>query len=914
MAAVKIPYPPSPDDVPDDLTDYPPSYKSKQNLLLIGLFIFLMFYFGLIALTVLLGTYCAVTLSHFFPAKVFGIFCCGITFLFLVKGFFKRHPDEKELRLEITEDEQPILFGFIHQLCDELDAPEPNRVFVSTDVNAAVMPRSSLINLFKEPKKDLLIGLGLVNCVNLSEFKSVMAHEFGHFCQSGYISSYSYVASQIILDIIVGEDFLDRFIEWCKRQQNAMSIIGYGIGAPLWVGKKCLELAFKAITLQRLAVSREQEFHADLVAVKAAGSDAVGLSLMRLRFGNLCLMQAMDDLSLAAEHKLFSRDLFYHQDRSEPIVRRLRKEPELGSRPESDDPMAGKRIRVFDPDKEEEEHDEIPEMRRTHPPAHETEENAKATFIPAVVDIRSPWILFTELAELKERLTYKFYRMAFRVKKSVELIEPQEVQQFIDDEHAETTYDPRYNGIYDGRPLEPGDIGELNQIMRDSPWDEERIDKVFAKLYDDAKGRNEDYQDLRKEKSTLENTPGRPSPRIKKKIKKLDKELDKLWEWFKSLDRRVYLCHVQMAAVVNKDWRDELVERYRFGMEIQRFYMQSQEHAEKAFFFTRVMLELDGPAHPDLIAEFMQVLRKAWKTLKNIVQDAREINMPAMKNFEEGERLADFILDKKMAPEPPMHIANVRVAWVQKLVDQLRDVRRRCGRLHWKSVGGILAMQEKIAAAWQERRAPIEATIVAEPRDAVPAEVLDAEPLEAEVLHAAEIVEAEAIEDPPRPVISPAPFIPPPPIPDPVRSPIVDDVPAPVIPPPPIPEPEPEPEPVFLLPGEEPAQVPILDKAGSPAPDSPPTDADFFSLNEDAAPIEPSAPTPPPAPAVVRPVPAPASQEELFTLDLDAVKPAPPAFVPTPLLGETITKPAKKGRPPLKITYVRPGEVSPLAR
>jgi Zn-dependent protease with chaperone function len=898
MAAPKVPYPPSPADVPDDLTDFPPSYKSKQNLLLIGLFIFLLFYFGLIVLCLVLGIFCFLTMNHWPAAKVAGMVACGITFLFLVKGFFKRHSEEKELRLEITEDEQPILFGFIHRLCDELDAPDPNRVFVSTDVNAAVIPRAGLINLIKEPKKDLLIGLGLVNCVNLSEFKSVMAHEFGHFCQSGYIASYSYVSMQIILDIIVGEDFLDRFIEWCKRQQNVMSVIGYGIGAPLWIGKKLLELAFKAITMQRLAVSREQEFHADLVAVKAAGSDAVGLSLMRLRFGNLCLMQAMDDLSLAAEHKLYSRDLFYHQDRSEPIVRRLRKEPELGIRPASDDPMAGKRIRVFDPEKEEEEHEEIPLMRRTHPPAHETEENAKETFIPAVVDHRSPWILFNDLADLKERLTYKFYRMAFRVKKNVELVEPEEVQQFIDDEHAETTYDPKYSGIYDGRPIEPGDIDELNQIIRESPWDEQRIDKVFDKLYDDAKGRNEDYQDIKKEKTMLENTPGRPGPRLKKKIKKLEKELDRVWEWFQSLDRRVYLCHVQMGAVVNAEWRDELVERYRFGLEIQRFYVQASEHAEKAFFFTRAMLEIDNP-HPDFIAEFMQVLRKAWKTLKNIVQDAREINMPAMKNFEEGERLADFILDRKMAPEPPLHIANVRVAWVQKLVDQLRDVRRRCGRLHWKSVGGILALQEKIAAAWKERHAPIEATIVEEPIAAillpaqtvpaapppVEAEILDAEPvLLAEILDAEVLVEEqparqEAVAGPARsqasesaiaagPVFAAPMMAGPPPLPDP--DPALET------------EPMAEPEPVFQLPAEEPVAA-----------------------------------APPPLPTPLE------RGTEPFSLDLDAGQPAQseespstigPLVALTPLLGETITKPAKKGRPPIKITYLRPGEKSPLAK
>src|SRR5882672_9753504 len=100
MAVVKIPYPPSPADVPEELTDYPASYKSKQNVLLIGLFIFLLFYFGLIALCILLGTFCAFTLNHWPVVKMFGIGACGFTFLFLVKGFFKRHSEEKELRLE----------------------------------------------------------------------------------------------------------------------------------------------------------------------------------------------------------------------------------------------------------------------------------------------------------------------------------------------------------------------------------------------------------------------------------------------------------------------------------------------------------------------------------------------------------------------------------------------------------------------------------------------------------------------------------------------------------------------------------------------------------------------------------------------------------------------------------------------
>ena len=237
---MKIPYPPSPENVPDDLTDLPVTYRKQQSLLLAGLFVFLMFYIGLIALFGMVAVWCVLTVAKYAIVKIVGAVVAGTFFLFLVKGFFKRAQMNKEMHLEITEEEHPVLFGFIYKICDELGAPEPNKVFVSPDVNAAVMPRSTLVNLFVEPKKDLLIGLGLVNCINLSEFKSVLAHEFGHFSQSAMASSYTYVASRIIGDLVEGEDWFDRLINWCKRQDNVFSVIGHVFGVPLWIGRKFL--------------------------------------------------------------------------------------------------------------------------------------------------------------------------------------------------------------------------------------------------------------------------------------------------------------------------------------------------------------------------------------------------------------------------------------------------------------------------------------------------------------------------------------------------------------------------------------------------------------------------------------------------------------------------------------------------
>ena len=57
MPASKIPYPPSPTDVPEGLTDYPDSFTRKQNLLLAGLFVFLILYIAAVILFAMIGVW-----------------------------------------------------------------------------------------------------------------------------------------------------------------------------------------------------------------------------------------------------------------------------------------------------------------------------------------------------------------------------------------------------------------------------------------------------------------------------------------------------------------------------------------------------------------------------------------------------------------------------------------------------------------------------------------------------------------------------------------------------------------------------------------------------------------------------------------------------------------------------------------
>ena len=83
------------------------------------------------------------------------------------------------MSFEITEDEHPVLFEFIYRLCEEVGSP-------LREQGARRPRRERHVHHEREPSEpvcgteeaDLLIGLGLVNAVNMSEFKAILAHEF----------------------------------------------------------------------------------------------------------------------------------------------------------------------------------------------------------------------------------------------------------------------------------------------------------------------------------------------------------------------------------------------------------------------------------------------------------------------------------------------------------------------------------------------------------------------------------------------------------------------------------------------------------------------------------------------------------------------------------------------------------------
>ena len=199
--------------------------------------------------------------------------------------------------------------------------------------------------------------------------------------------------------------------------------------------------------------------------------------LFRCYFADECFNQAVADLRVAMSHHLYTSNLFHHQTAARGILRARRKDPRFGDPPDL----------PLDPDETtevfEEDDNRIAQMWSTHPPGHDREKSAKEIYIRSEFDERSPWLLFDNVDELRERVTYKFYRFYFKIPKDVILAEAEEVQGFIDDEHGDRTYDPKYQGLYDRRLIQLKGIKGIAKECAASPWTTDQLSGAFATLY-----------------------------------------------------------------------------------------------------------------------------------------------------------------------------------------------------------------------------------------------------------------------------------------------------------------------------------------------------------------------------------------------------------------------------------------------
>jgi Zn-dependent protease with chaperone function len=716
-------YPPNSTGLPPNLTVPNARYRRSVVIVLISLILFLLLYLSLIVASGWL-LYQGIIYDMgevnrgSTGLKIAMIVLPALLFLFLVKGLFKRGKRESEMRIEIKETEQPELFAFVRRLCQDTRAPFPYRIYLSPEVNAAVFYNSSLLNLIFPVRKNLLIGMGLINALTLSEFKAVLAHEFGHFAQSSMrLGSYVYMSNRIIADMVFTRDAFDEFLAQWRRVDLRLAIFGHLFYFVVWVLRMILAGAFRLINFVESALSRQMEFHADLVAVSVTGSDALIHALARLDFANTCLMQSLQDLKDAADHRIYSRDLYYHQNRAADYLRAIQNQAELGTLPALPaDP--GEKTRVFQPGDEG-----IPSMWASHPSNYDREENAKQHYVRSIEDARSPWLLFRDPDAIRETMTQMIYHEVMELPQQTYFSPAETVQAFIDEEHAETRQDPRYQGMYDGRFVEPGDLNALAAALRTSPWPEERIQEVATRLYNgEFKDWLEQHTERQGESQLLEGLQsGELKPKhktfpirgvdvslsdVKGLIERVDRELEADKEWLDRFDAEVFQAHLGMAQQCEgrEEKENDLLARYEFHRIVQEVLRQmniQQATVENLFAFLN---NNQGKISEGDMRSAVACLREARAAIEQSLQKTWSAKIPALHNILPHQTLGPFLLNEPIVADLSPLSDSIQGEWVQAMMKQLIQIQEKARRMHFKSLGAILAHQEAISAEWQRRR------------------------------------------------------------------------------------------------------------------------------------------------------------------------------------------------------------------
>ncbi len=688
-------YPPSPAAVPADLTRPTSAYKTHAWVAMAALAAFALFYLGVAAWFCLVAyrSFSAVAAAGDKPLLHLGV-GIGAAFLavFMLKAVFFIRRGNPGQDTEIKPAEQPALFDFLYKLADEAGAPRPHKVFLSASVNAAVFYDLSILNFLLPSRKNLVIGLPLINVLTLAEFKAVLAHEFGHFAQrSMAVGRWVYIAQQVAGQVVARRDAMDGFLEGLSRVDIRVAWIGWAMRLVLWSIRSLLDLAFRGVVLAQRALSREMELQADLVSVSLTGSDALVHALHRLPAAEDGWERAVSFLFGQYSQGKQLADVFAVQSRIIEHHRMILADPQYDRPPAipANDPA---QHRVFRAD-----FAQRPAMWSTHPLNHERELNAKRVYVPTQLDARPAWVLFENAQALRQRETGLLLKAntAAAGETAPVAVPLEESLKTLDVQFNRECYNRGYRGAYLGRSvaLHTEKFSDLYVPAGDDAL------KSLASLYPESLTADfEKLRDLGKELALLQGLRTgsftaagdgllHRGKRIKRRqlpaaIKVVEGELQALEDKLAAHDKRVRSVHKALAARLAGDARIAVQSHLEAMLQLIHYADHQQANLQDARRFwnnTVSVVTATGKTNKAGVKRAVAAAAALYAALSHVYENAAQVRFgAALAEHMRAESWQATLGEFKLAPPHADNINDwMRIvgSWVEAASDTLAHLR-----------------------------------------------------------------------------------------------------------------------------------------------------------------------------------------------------------------------------------------------
>lgn len=705
-------YPKGPSNVPVKFTEPSSSYKKHVWIATAALLLFLFTYLAL-SFWFLYSAY-RLFANSFTGGKDGGTsFLIGVPTLFLgifmIKAIFFFLKRDKSEEIEIKPEDEPELFEFIYKIADEANAPRPHKVYISNSVNAAVFYDLSILNLIFPSKKNLIIGLGLANALNISEFKAVLAHEFGHFTQkSMLIGRWVYIANQVAVQIIHKRDALDRFLSALSHFDLRVAWIGWILSIIVWSIRAVAETFFQLVLYTQRALSREMEFHADLVAVSLTGSDALINALHKLGAADEAFEESLIFADEQLKKKKLVTNIYALQSNYIKQTAKILNDSSFGASPQL--PQNDKaNFKVF-----KEQLAQPPKMWMTHPANADREKNAKKTYLEVAQDDRSTWLLFKDSEKLKIDLTADFIK---RAKLTGEALSADEAVEIQNKKFNRTYLDSKYQGIYLNRQLfiDLSSAKEMFDETLSSSMAEQQLKVLYPQkltsLIEHLKNLSEELIMLEGVMANaLDTKDGVIKHRgieIKRKdlpntIQSVKSEIKKCREELTQHDKLCRSVHYAFAKKFNNGYTNYLLSL----ADILHFCEHSEQSIKNKLFYVQNVIAVvtaDGRVSSSELSDVITAANALQNALEKVYTSGRELNLnQELIQRLDGKNATDLLGEFRLNRASESNINNfmeVMYSWIQEAIHFLSSLRTA-------ALDELLETEEKIKKLFSTNATP----------------------------------------------------------------------------------------------------------------------------------------------------------------------------------------------------------------
>ncbi|NQZ45842.1 MAG: M48 family metalloprotease [Flavobacteriaceae bacterium] len=689
-------YPKSPVVADKKLTSLTSTYQLKAFLSILAIILFFILYFALVASLGYLAYYAVIydmgSINKLtILMKVGAIAGAVMLFVFTLKFIFKLKNHKPSNLIKLDTKEHPELMGFIHNICEETGAPKPKSVYVDPDVNAYVSYSNMWLSLFLPVRKELTIGMGLVDCLNLTEFKAVISHEFGHFAQrSMKIGSYIISANTIIHDMIFARDKWDDLLDQWRGSDLRLSAAAWVITPIIWLIRQVLNLFYQFLNMMYSSLSREMEFNADKVAVNTSGSDAIISALWKLDGGVSHWNSTVNHAYLASQKQQFVKNMYTHNGIA--LSRGADKQQEaMDKLPE--DPRGGKHYFSTS---------EVSKvsMYASHPPNDKRENNAKEPYIACEEDARSPWILFGSQEALQEKMTQLVYK-EYLNKEPENYVESEAFEAFIAAETKgselleayDNTFLNRYMHVPDYLTLEAeSDKPEFQQaaFAQQLKTDLQELMQPVKELENLMEKAQQIAAGTTKEKAFSIHGLTYDKKNLQQGYDYLVRQREQLFEdSFKKWDASFCAFHYALAKKAGK--QKELSSLYEQHRGIVHLY-KSIANAKSRIYQKVGDAQQQGEVTQGVINALMHDIKKAMMALDEELQALDTKTFAPLPNIDNREELKNAIVEGGAFKQPTGNI--FENGGFDMVVNSLESAMVNCQRIDQKSIGSLLTFHE----------------------------------------------------------------------------------------------------------------------------------------------------------------------------------------------------------------------------